>query len=169
MDGVLDSSLPAWAIFAIVLVKVVLDWAAKRDEAKRTAEGAAAMPTNKPPTSEEIAAVIRDQDERREILELLREQGQTNARIAESIETVSSAMERIARTQDTQTQLIERQAVRTRALAESAATSRQVLDRIERDIVSLQSDVDELRTTIGAPRRPPTASGTQPPPRGEGT
>lgn len=132
--------VPAWGIFAFLVIKVVLDFLAKREAAasgKAVTDGG----LTKPPSPEEIAAVIRDQQERQEILDSIRAQAATQARLAEALEHVASAQEKIAATQDRQTQLIERQAHRSRALAEAIATSRQTLDRLVANVDTLNRRV----------------------------
>jgi predicted ribosome quality control (RQC) complex YloA/Tae2 family protein len=144
-------SVPAWGIFAFLVIKVVLDFIAKRDVAlasKTASDGG----LTKPPTPEEIAAVIRDQQERQEILESLRSQSTTQVRLAEALEHVASAQERIAATQDRQTQLIERQGQRTRALAETIATSRNTLDQLVSSVATLRRDTERIFAALATER-----------------
>lgn len=141
-------SLPAWGIFAFLVLKLVLDYLAKRESTKTVTEGGLA----KPPTPEEIAAVIRDQQERQELLETVRAQTATQLRIAEALDHVAAAQERIAAAQDRQTQLIERQASRTRSLAEAIATSRQTLDRLAASVSNLNRDADHIFEALGTAR-----------------
>lgn len=151
--------VPAWGIFAFLVIKVVLDFLAKR-EASQSAKAVTDSGLLKPPTPEEIAAVIRDQQERQEILESLRSQAATQVRVAEALEHVASAQATIAATQDRQTQLIERQAQRTRALAEAIATSRQTLERLVANVATLNRDNDQIFSVLGTAREDLT-----PPPR----
>lgn len=132
--------VPAWGIFAFLVIKVVLDFLAKR-EAAQSKQAVADGELTKPPTPEEIAAVIRDQQERQEIIDSLRSQAATQARLAEALEHVASAQERMAATQDRQTNLIERGDRRARALAEAIATSRQTLDRLVANVNTLNRAV----------------------------
>ena len=154
-------TVPAWGIFAFLVIKVVLEFVAKRD-AGQAAKAVADSGLAKPPTPEEIAAVIRDQQERQEILEMLRSSATTHSRVAEALEHVASAQERIAATQDRQTQLIERQAQRTRALSEAVAMSRTTLAKLVANVSGLQRDTDHIFTTIGAERTHETPVPTLP-------
>ncbi len=142
-------SVPAWGIFAFLVIKVVLDFLAKRETSKAIADGRAAAV---PPTPEAIAAVIRDQQERQDTLEHVRAMSTTQERIATTLEHVAAAQERIAATQDRQTTLIERQAIRTRALAEETASTRRVIDTIQDQVARLDTDADHLFRVTGTER-----------------
>lgn len=144
-------SLPAWGIFAFLVIKVVLDFVAKR-EATQSAKATTDAGLMKPPSPEEIAAVIRDQQERQEVLETIRSQAATQVRLAEALEHVAQAQERIASTQDRQTTLIERQAHRTRALAEAIATSRATLETLVANVAKLHRNDEHIFAALGTER-----------------
>lgn len=143
--------VPAWGIFAFLVIKVVLDFLAKHraDESKRAVDAGGLV---KPPTPEEIAAVIRDQQERQEILDSIRSQAATQSRLAEALEHVASAQERIASTQDRQTMLIERGERRARALSEAIATSRQTLERLVANVATLNRNDEHIFAVLGTER-----------------
>lgn len=142
--GDLPVTIPAWGLFAIIVIKLVLDWRSKQD-AKDARKAGAEL--GQPPTRDEIAAVIRDQGERSEILDRLRDQSATQERLAVALEHVANAQERIAATQDRQTLLVERQSARQRAMAEAVA-------RITIDVASLRTDTDRIKAIV----RPPGAT-----------
>ena len=148
-------TIPTWGLFVIIVLKLVLDWAKERD-AKKALDHAPHRDPAKPPTPEEIAAVIRDQQERQEILEQLRMGNTTTQKIADAMEAMSAAQSTIAQSQDRQAQLIERQTQRTRALGESAAQVRELLVRIDDDIKRLKGEVETIRAAIVHHERPPS-------------
>lgn len=130
--------IPTWGLFALLVLNLVFKFLQRQkdSDAKRLSSDAG---LSKPPSPEEIAAVIRDQQERHEILELLRVQSATHSRLAEALEHVASAQERIAKTQDQQSHLLERQVRRTRALAEVTAANQQTLAKLRADITPIPS------------------------------
>lgn len=150
-------TIPAWGVFAFLVIKAVLDFVAKQNEKRRVADMPPRDPS-KPPTTEEIAAVIRDQQERQELLEHMRESSTMMTRLAEAIERTSEANERIAGSQDKLVVLIDRQAQRTRALAESAAANQDTITRIMSTMEQLRDDVNRLKTvaSVRAETAPPT-------------
>jgi predicted HAD superfamily Cof-like phosphohydrolase len=128
--------IPTWGLFALLTMNLVFRFLAKQKEhdAKKLSSDAG---LSQPPSPEEIAAVIRDQQERHEILELMRSQSTTHSRLAEALEQVASAQERIAKTQDRQAHLLERQIRRTRALAEATAANQQALVQLRADMTPI--------------------------------
>jgi ABC-type transporter Mla subunit MlaD len=152
-------TIPAWGVFAFLVIKAVLDFLAKQSEKRRVADLPPRDPS-KPPTPEEIAAVLRDQQERQELLEHMRASESLMSRLAEAIERTSEANERVAQSQDKLLALIERQAQRTRALAESTAASRDALVRMQGQLEVVQDELRDLRRIADRVPRAETNPGT---------
>lgn len=84
------TSIPAWGLFVIIISKLWLDWSRDREAAKAPDV----------PTEQEIAAVVRDQQERKEILDLLRGSHESIDRVTETMSAVAQAQKQIAEGQE---------------------------------------------------------------------
>lgn len=155
------TSIPAWGIFAFLVIKLVLDFLGKREE-KASKEAASQAGFQKLPTPEEIAALIRDQQERQEILEALRASGVTTQQLTSLLGKIASAQERIAITQDRANIAAERQVQRTKALAEAIATSRQTMERLLAVVTVIDQDQDQIFAALEVKRRRDRDSETTP-------
>lgn len=105
MPDDLWTKIPMWGLFALLMTKLTLDWAAKWAQRKESVAG-----EGKPsaPSPQEIAAVMRDQDERKEILDGLRTQSQNLERILEVMGSNAESLDRIAETQESIAELLHK-------------------------------------------------------------
>lgn len=105
MDNLI-TSLPAWGIFAIVLVKLAFDFA----KSERLKRGDSIPPPRRGETTpEEIASVVRDETERAALIETLHRMSASQSSVADSIA-------QLARSEAKQTRLLERMNVRLESL-----------------------------------------------------
>lgn len=119
MTNELLTSIPAWGIFAIAVLWVVFQFLHKMEElrAKRRRSSKPPPPpllsqieredTGRHITADQVAAVVRDQQERREILEALRQQQATNVEIRSCLRTLSTGFDHLSQSESRQTQILE--------------------------------------------------------------
>lgn len=130
----LITHLPAWGIFAMGIVWMTFQFISK-DRAKTSAMNI---------TPDAIAAVIKDQSERQEILDQMRSQSldmrqqvATLDRIAAAQEQMATAQEQLARTEERQTALLEESARRT-----------------DQELYELREDTRKIKTMLAEQQQP---------------
>lgn len=121
------TSIPAWGLFVIIITKLWLDWSRARDTHSKASVA---------PTEQEIAAVVRDQQERKEILDMLRRSHESIDRITETMELVAHAQQQIAEGQQ--------------RLTDVASKIMEDVIRNRRSIELVQEDTRLLRRIVSA-------------------
>ena len=152
MNGFDLSSIPAWGIFAYLVIKLVLDYVRRREESAARERNVASLRKRKSDprsivpapaaTPEVIAAVVRDQQERQEVLELLRHTSVDQTKITDAMDRVSAAMERIATTQEQLARAEETQTELMRRHSKRMVETRDAIRGLREDTGRLQAILD---------------------------